>query len=122
MIVKRCEWISKGAQEAILTIGDDDLECVAFSHPCNIQVGDHLREPLLAISIRGVTKEQLKAQLVMRRLGNSFAHEILAEVVDLKKRLVAVGPIVIEMDDVLPGDISVGDLIQFSCGRLDVIS
>lgn len=122
MIVKRCEWISKDAQEAMLTIGDENFECVAFSHPCSIQVGDRLREPLLAISIRGVTKAELNARPVMQRLGGSFAHEFLAEVIDLKERLVVVGSVVVELDDVLPGEISVGDLIRFSCGRLDVIS
>ncbi|QJI32247.1 hypothetical protein HKK55_27310 [Pseudomonas sp. ADAK18] len=122
MIVKRCEWISKDAQEAMLTIGDENFECVAFSHPCSMQVGDRLREPLLAISIRGATKAELNAQPVMQRLGESFAHEFLAEVIDLKERLVVVGSVVVELDDVLPGEISVGDLIRFSCGRLDVIS
>ncbi|MGX4728571.1 hypothetical protein [Pseudomonas corrugata] len=106
MIVKWREWISKGAQEAILTIGDGGLECVAFSHPCKLQEGECLREPLLAISIKGIAKEQLKTRLVMRHIGNSFAHEVLAEVVDVKRRLVVVGSIFIELDDVLPGDIS----------------
>lgn len=122
MIVKRCEWISRDAQEAMLTIGDENFECIAFSHPCSMQVGRRLREPLLAISIRGVTKEALNTQPVMQRLGESFAHEFVAEVVNLKERLVLVGSVVIELDDVLPGDISVGDFIRFSCGRLDVIS
>lgn len=122
MIVKRREWISKDAQEAMLVIGDESFECVAFSHPCSMQVGDHLNEPLLAISIRRVIKEKLNTQPMMQRLGESFAHEILAEVVDVKSRLVVVGSVVVELDGVLPGDIGVGDFIRFSCGRLDVIS
>ncbi|QLG92880.1 hypothetical protein HZF02_13270 [Pseudomonas yamanorum] len=122
MIVKRCEWISTDAQEAELTIGDDDVECMAFSHPCYMRVGDCLREPLFAISIRDVTRAELSSQLFIRRQNNGFVHEIMAEVVDIKRRLVVVDPISIELDDVLPGDIRVGDVIQFSCGRLDVIS
>lgn len=121
MIVKWCEWISKDAQEALLTISGDNVECVAFSHPCNIQVGDSLHEPLLAISIKGVVKEYSGAQF-MRRLDDGFSHEILAKVVDLKQRLVVAGSIAIELDDVLSKDIDVGDCIRFFCGRLDVIS
>ncbi len=30
MFVKQCEWISKDALEAMLTIGDAETQCVAF--------------------------------------------------------------------------------------------
>ncbi|WP_236249339.1 hypothetical protein [Pseudomonas cichorii] len=85
-------------------------------------MGDHLLEPLLAISIGNVTLESSSSEFFIRRIGNGFGHEVLGRVVNLERRLVRVGPIIVELDDVLPGGISFGDMVGFSCGRLDVIS
>lgn len=122
MIIKKREWLSESAQEAILYVGDDCFECAAFSQPCNLNAGDSLVEPLLAISIRGVVKAQEYVQLAIHRQGESFVHNIVAMVTNPKARIVAVGPIEIELDGPLPGDISLEDVIQFSCGRLDAIT
>jgi len=122
MFVRQCEWIAKDALEAMLVIGDPEIQCVAFSHPCYMNVGDTLLEPLLAISIKSIARMQSTAQPYIRRLKNGFAHEILAEVTGLEKSLVIAGSITIELDDVLPGDTKIGDMISFYCERLDVIS
>ncbi|PBP35505.1 hypothetical protein [Pseudomonas syringae] len=122
MFVKQCEWISKDALEAMLTIGDAETQCVAFCHPCHMNVGDMLLEPVLAISIKNVAKMESGSQPYVLRIDDGLVHEILAEVVSVEKSLVVAGEITIELDDVLPGDINVGDMISFSCGRLDVIS
>ncbi|WP_080271517.1 hypothetical protein [Pseudomonas syringae] len=122
MFVKQCEWISKDALEAMLIIGDAETQCVAFCHPCDMNVGDMLLEPVLAISIKNVSKMGAGSQPYVLRIDDGFVHEILAEVVSVEKSLVVAGEITIELDDVLPGGINVGDMISFSCGRLDVIS
>lgn len=121
MIIKRREWISEGSQEAILFIGDDCFECAAFSQPCNLTAGDRLTEPLLALSVKGVIKEWGAVQISCRQ-EEGFAHEVVARVINAQARIVSVGPIEIELDVQLPGDIRLGDIIQFSCGRLDVIT
>src|SRR5690606_11599296 len=105
MIIKRREWLSGSAQEAILFVGDDWFECAAFSQPCKLNVGDSLKEPLLAISVRGVIKVQESVQLAIHRQGQSFAHDVVAKATNPQARIVSVGPIEIELDDPLPGDI-----------------
>lgn len=122
MIVKQCEWISKDAKETMLTISDGKMQCSAFSHPCYRSVGDVLLEPLLAVSIKNIAKMKSGSQPYMRCLEDGLAHEFLAKVINLEKSLVVVGTFIIELDDPLPGDISLGDMISFSCGRIDVIS
>lgn len=122
MFVKQCEWISKDALEAMLTIGDAETQCVAFCHPYHMNVGDMLLEPVLAISIKNVAKMAAGSQPYVLRIDDGFVHEILAEVASVEKSLVIVGQLTIELDDVLPGDIDLGDMISFSCERLDVIS
>lgn len=122
MKVKRCEWLSRNAEEALLYIGDDEYECVAFSHPCKLDTGDCLAEPLLAISIEGVGKQIKPIKLAITRQGDSLSHEIVGVVTSLALRTVSVGSIVIELDDPLPGDIEEMDVIQFTCGRLDAMA
>lgn len=116
MIVKQCEWISKDAKEAMLTIGDDKMQCAAFSHPCYRSVGDVLLEPLLAVSIKNIAKMKSGSQPYMRCLRDGLAHEFLAEVTNLEKSLVVAGKFIIELDDALPGDISLGDMISLAVG------
>ncbi len=122
MIIKRCEWLSKSAQEAVLFVGNENYECAAFSQPCSAKVDDSLVEPLLAINVKGIAKIDGNFQVAIDRQGASLAHDVIAEVIDSKARLVSVDSIIIELDDPLPGDINSGDVIQFSCGRLDVIA
>ncbi|WP_239987911.1 hypothetical protein [Pseudomonas syringae] len=122
MIVKQCEWISKDAKEAMLIISDGKMQCAAFSHPCYRSAGDVLLEPLLAVSIKNIAKMRSDSQPYIRCLRDSLAHEFLAEVTNLEKSLVVAGTFIVELDDPLPGDISLGDMISFSCGRIDVIS
>ena len=74
------------------------------------------------MNVKGVIKEDNDSQINISRQGESFAHDVVAKVIDSKTRIVSVGPITIELDDQLPGDIDAGDVIQFSCGRLDVIA
>lgn len=84
MIVKKCEWISKIAKEAILTIGDDNFECVAFSYPCNMAVGDQLRSPLIAISVKKITNEKINLTPSIKRIDDNFSHELFAKLIDKK--------------------------------------
>lgn len=122
MIIKRLEWLSESAQEAVLFVGDTLFECAAFAHPCSLNAGDILTEPLLAISVKGVIKEQEPIQLAIHRQGESFAHDVVAKVISSQDRIVSVGSIEIELDEPLPGDIALEDVIRFTCGRLDVIA
>lgn len=122
MIIKRSEWLSDTAEEAILYIGDNYFECAAFSYPCNLNIGDSLTEPLQAISVRGVVKMLSSVQLSIHRQGKSFVHDVVAKVINPQAGIVAVGSIEIELDEPLPRDIGLEDVIQFTCGRLDVIA
>lgn len=121
MIIKEREWISESAQEAILIIGDDNFQCAAFSQPCTVELGDSLAEPLLAMSVKGARKES-DARLAISRQGTSFSHDIVAKVTNTERRIVSVGLIIIELDEPLPNDVGPEDVIQFTCGRLDVIA
>jgi len=120
MIVNQIEWVSKEAQEALLFVGDGEYECVAFSHPCHFDKGYALIEPVLAFSAQGIMLSQ-ETKVSITRKGEFFAHEVVGILSGFNPTIISVGNIRIELEDALPGGIKQNDIVQFYCGRLDVI-
>ncbi|MDU0353585.1 hypothetical protein RS130_06255 [Paraglaciecola aquimarina] len=120
MIVNKIEWMSKEAQEAILYIGDGEYECAAFSHPCNLEEEYVLVEPLLAFSVEGLMIAE-GSNLSISRKGESLAHDVVGKLLSVDPLIIKVGSFKIELEDPLPGGIKDDSVVQFSCGRLDVI-
>ena len=104
-----------------MIIGDNDFECASFSHPCEIEVGTTVDDPLFAINIKNLFLEPMNAKVHVSRVGDSLEHNIVGQVVDVASPIVSVGSLMIELDETLPGDVSENDKVSFSCGRLDVI-
>jgi hypothetical protein len=120
MIVKKIEWLSEEAQEAILVAGDEYFECVPFCHPCLLKVGEIIQEPLYAMDACNVMLQEDDADIFIEYTGLGFDHVILGEVLSLEERIICVGTIRIQLGSPLPGGISEGDKVQFYCSRLDV--
>ncbi|HDN26450.1 MAG TPA: hypothetical protein ENG03_05035 [Thioploca sp.] len=121
MKVFQIEWISKDSEEALVFIGDDEYECTAFCHPCCLQVGNHLKNPLLAYDTKMIVQETDK-RLSIKRQSNSLAHELIAKVTDVNSSLIKIGSIFIELDIPLPSDIRENEIVSLTCSRLDVIA
>ncbi len=121
MIVLRREWLSERAGEAILFIGTQNVECAAFSHPCSIDSGSVLSEPLLAITVKDLVKAESGSDCQIARDGESLAHTVVAKVIDRDAGIVEVGPIKIDLDEPLPGDIEEGEMVSFRVNRIDAI-
>lgn len=119
MKVKKIEWISRDAKEAIVFIGDHEFECAAFCQPCECSAGDEFTEPLIAYGVQGIHRKEQLDSLLISRQGREFGHDIVATVVAPKDRMVTVGSILIELDIPLPADIVANDVVEFSCSRLD---
>jgi hypothetical protein len=54
MYVKCIDWIDKDAKEALVSVTDGTYECLAFCHPCRIEIGNSLFLPLCALDARSV--------------------------------------------------------------------
>ena len=119
MIVRRREWLSERAGEAFLFIGDESVECAAFSQPCSLDSGSVLSGPLLAITVKDLMRAESECGIV--RDGETLAHAIVARVIDRDAGIVEVGPIKIDLDEPLPGDVEEGETVSFNVNRLDVI-
>ena len=120
MFVKNIHWIDQESLEAEVVISDGKYECLAFSHPCRLRVGDEVLDPLHSFEEGLVYRVNDKETTIVRTKSTRYwAHEIVALVIDAKSKLVKVGNIRIVLGS-LPGDIVNGDLVEFCSDRLDV--
>ncbi len=110
--------MSEEIHEAIITISDGPFTCQAFSHPCHYKVGDVIEAPLISLDQKNLFRIE-QAGLMIKQVGDTFEHEIIAVVENFKARLVSVGNIKIELGGYFPGDIINGDHISFTTHRLD---
>jgi hypothetical protein len=121
MIVKNIKWISKTAEEAEVEISDGEFTCIAFSQPCNANIGDTIKEPLHVFSIKNAMLCEGDTALgIFGNEGTGLSRKVIARVVDVSEQLIAVGRINLTIEDYLPGGIRAGDLIEFDCARIDL--
>lgn len=122
MKITKLNWISEAAKEAELTVSDGIHECLAFSQPCNVQENETLIEPLHAMDIENLRKvfDQTYDEKIMRINESYFSHYCVAKVVKTSESIVSVGSIIIQLESTIPSWANEGDLVEFSCSRLDI--
>jgi hypothetical protein len=121
MKVKEIKWFSKDSDEASVIVSDGVYECLAFCHPCYLNVGDEIIEPLHSLDETSVHRVENQKVNLKRESGNdNWNHELVALVLDIEKNLVQVGQIKIILNS-LPGDVANGDFVECFPSRLDII-
>ena len=120
MKVVSISWIDPSAQEAEVEVADGQYTCYAFCHPCEVNVGDELVEPLHVFGPKQVALAAGSDLGAWRNGGGSLAHRVVARLLDSERRLMGVGALRFVFDDPLPGGIQRGDLVGFECARLDL--
>jgi hypothetical protein len=121
MIVKNINWISKAAEEAEVELSDGEFTCIAFSQPCNANIGDTINKPLHVFSIKNAMLCESDTTLgIWSNEGTGLSRKVIARVTDASEQLIAVGRINLVIEDYLPGGIRTGDLIEFICARIDL--
>lgn len=120
--VKKIKFISIDAKEAELVVGDSVNECLVFSQPCGLNVGDEVFEPIKILDVESLTKvlDENEKEKIQRSNESYYSHRCIARVVDKDEGIVSVGEIKMEMEGVIPNWADVGDLIEFTCSRLDI--
>lgn len=117
MWIKKIQWISEDALEAEVVITDGVYELRCFSQSCNYKEDDEIKEVLYAYNPQAIyLSDKMEEYIEMNSIGE---YRFTAKVSDITKQLVSIGDILIEID-CIPGDIVNGDIIEFSCSRLDL--
>ena len=122
MIVREISPIGD-SDSASLLVSDDTHEVVAFHHPSTLTVGATLTDPLDALDAENVVRAASDV-VSIRRIGpEGFAHRVVGLVrsVDNGSATVGVGRILIA-NILLPGDIVVGEFVEFTVDRMDAVA
>ena len=120
LIVEKITWLSVAAAEAEVEISDGTFACVAFSCPCDVRERQILTQPLHAFGSRNVGRTGSTPQGIWNVTEKGLGRRVVGKLVELEAQLVAVGGIVISIDEPLPGGLREGEMIEFECGRIDL--
>ena len=122
MIVREINPIGD-SDSASLLISDGTHECVAFHHPCTLDLASSLTAPLAALDAENVVRADTDVASIRRIDSSAFAHRIIGVVQSAinGSALVSVGDILID-DIQLPGDVAVGEFVEFTVNRLDAFA
>ena len=118
MIVEAIEWLSSEASEALVTVVSGNYTCIAFCHPCSVEVRDQITSPLVAFLTEDIISSE--SALGLERAGDSLGYRIVGVLRSVDPPIVAVGGLAIEIEEQLPGDLRINDRVEFYCSRLDL--
>lgn len=112
------EWLDKDAEEAVLTISDGTHSLRCFAHPFRGVRGAPVASPLATLDAENVVRAPAQS-VDVRPVGSGFKHEVIGVVSKTLPPTVRVGDLLLELDVSLPGDVSVGELVEFVTDRID---
>jgi len=120
--VKNIKWISNSAKEAELIITDGVNECLVFSQPCIVRIGEEISEPLKTLDTENLMKitDTSHHEKIEKIVESYFAYHCVAKVIDCNKGIVQIGKLKIELNQRIPAWANKGDLVEFDCSRLDL--
>lgn len=119
MIISSLEWASNSCDEAIVVISGGKTNVSVFSHPYTRSVGDLISESLHPIDVRAIRLACDTKAYAYRHLG-SLAYDCCGVLSNKALGLIDVDGIILEIEEKLPDDLKNGDLIEFSCDRIDL--
>ncbi len=113
----KIKWLSHISEEAIIVLSDGNFEINCFSHPFKSLMDFELTLPLSTLNANNIKK--VDEQKYSYSCDGNY-HYLTVKVIDKEKPLVVLGDFKIELDNILPYDISEGDFIFILCDRLDI--
>ena len=94
--------------------------CIAFSHPCNFNIGDELHHPLLTSDSMNVMISRENKYDIKSVEPDSFIHAGIGKIIDRQRRIICIGKIKIILTGI-PNDIREGQFVEFRSPRFDIL-
>lgn len=120
MRVESLDWSSPDSEEALLLVTDGVSTVKVFSHPHVLTPGQQIHEPLVGFGAERVELAQEGDTPGFDKLQDPLAYRIVGRLEDVGHRIFEVGGFRIRILEPLPGDLKTGDLVAFSCERIEV--
>ena len=119
MNVKNISWISKDADEAIVTVVDNknfSLNC--FSQPCEYYINDKI-DCLYTFNVYNIKRSNIK-RFVIEKNNNDLGYYLVGKIINLKRKIIKINDFKLELDNDIPVDIKEKEFIEFTCSRIDL--
>lgn len=118
MYIKEILHYDEESREADVFISDGQFELLCYVHPYIPDGFDKLKSPLSAYMTENVMRALENAYKTEKLQSGYYSYRLHGKIIDLQKRLVAVGHIIIELENVIPKDIGEGEFIEFTVMRI----
>ena len=124
MRVAEIKWFDTGGDEAevkVVSEVNESLECWAFCHPCTLDLGTQLVEPLFSLDAKVRTSSNQESSIV-KNGKQPWSYVVVGQLIDAVNGLVAIADIRLEVgQEAVPGDVSTGDWVECVCSRVDAL-
>lgn len=107
------------AKEADILISDGQNEILCYAYP--FENRNHNNFMLEAFMAKDAIKVEKKRSFIIKSSAGYYAYKLCGRVIDLEQRLISIGEIIIQLEDIIPKDIINNDFIEFSVMRIDYI-
>ncbi len=118
MLIKKLIDYNKNTGEADIMITDGQYKILCYAYPFE---DEDKRFALVTHMAKDVMRVETREYKLEKSISGYYSYNIQGEIIDIKKRIVKVGDILIALEDVIPKDINTHDFIEFSVARVDYI-
>lgn len=117
MIISSIEWHS--GDEAIVIVSGDNIDVAVFSQPFTNKLGDQLQQPLHLFEVPSIYVSQKGVEYANRQ-SDGLGYECCGLLYDKNSKLLRIDNLRFIIHDEIPGDVKNGDMLEFSCSRIDL--
>lgn len=120
MFVKSINWIDEEALEAVVTVSDNYIDILCFSHPFKKSIGETLIDPIYCFDAENVilSHEEITSA---NKNNSTFGYSIRGKLISKENKLVLLGNIKLCLEDAyIPDSILEGCFIEFDVSRFDL--
>lgn len=118
MFIKKIIDYDKNIGEADILITDGQYKILCYAYPFENKGKQFALVTFMTKDVKRIEAREYKLE---KNINGYYSYNIQGEIVDIKKRIVKVGDILIVLEDVIPKDIKTHDFIEFSVERVDYI-
>ncbi len=108
-----------GENEASVVISDGEYEILCYAYPFENKKENSFT--LSAFMSNNVMRALENNYVIERKDDGYYAYKLQGKLVDIKKRLMVVGKIVIELEDNIPKDIKENEFVELNVMRIDLV-
>lgn len=120
MFIKSINWIDEEALEAEVTVSDNNIDILCFSHPFKKNIGEILIDPIYCFDVENVILSDKEITCASKN-NSTFGYSVRGRLINKESKLVLLGNIKLCLEDTYISD-SIPEycFIEFDVSRFDL--